>query len=121
MNPERDLVSEPMTGESALDILAALRADGVAASVDGEQGGGVQPQLGGGSFRYPPEEFVRGRIANAEVGCISAEVQVLCHLGYEPTAKDAHDVLLLCRQFGLPVPSPDEAFRASKRAGMESR
>lgn len=75
-----------------------------------EQGGGVQPQPGGGSFRYPPEGFVRGRILDSEVSCISAEVQVLCHLGYEPTQKDAHDVLLLCREFDIPVPSPYGSF-----------
>ena len=70
-----------------------------------EQGGGVQPQPGGGTFRYPPEGFVRGRIDGRDVPCISAEVQVLCHLGYEPTSKDAHDVLLLCQHFGLAVPA----------------
>jgi lincosamide nucleotidyltransferase A/C/D/E len=74
------------------------------------EGGGVQPQPGGGSFRYPPEGFVRGLIAGQEVPCVSAEVQVLCHLGYEPTAKDAHDVLLLCRHFGLAVPSAYKSF-----------
>ncbi len=161
-----------MTGERALEILAALRSHGVTASVDGgwgvdalvgrqtrphddldlvvalqdvdaiksalasfgytlaedhlpvrfvmresagsqldfhtvtfdEQGGGVQAQPGGGSFRYPPEGFVRGKIAGEQIGCISAEVQILCHLGYEPTSKDARDVLLLCRHFRLAVP-----------------
>ena len=72
------------------------------------QGGGVQPQPGGGSFRYPPEGFVLGRVQGESVPCISARVQVLCHLGYTPTAKDAHDVVELCRAFGLPVP---EAYR----------
>jgi lincosamide nucleotidyltransferase A/C/D/E len=70
------------------------------------EGGGVQPQPGGGSFRYPPEGFVTGRVGGAPVPCISAAVQVLCHLGYEPTPKDVHDVLRLCRAFGLPVPEP---------------
>jgi lincosamide nucleotidyltransferase A/C/D/E len=74
------------------------------------QGGGMQPQPGGGSFRYPPEGFVAGQIAGRQVPCISAEVQVLCHLGYEPTAKDARDVLLLCRHFNLAVPSAYEGF-----------
>jgi hypothetical protein len=35
---------------------------------------------------------------------------VLCHLGYEPTPKDAQDVLELCRAFGLPVPKPYAGF-----------
>jgi lincosamide nucleotidyltransferase A/C/D/E len=75
-----------------------------------EQGGGVQPQPGSGSFRYPPEGFVRGQIAGEQVGCISAQVQVLCHLGYEPTSIDAHDVLLLCRHFSLAIPSAYQPF-----------
>jgi lincosamide nucleotidyltransferase A/C/D/E len=69
-----------------------------------EHGGGVQPQPGGGSFRYPPEGFAHGEIAGRRVACISAEVQLLCHLGYEPSSKDAHDVLLLCRHFDLAIP-----------------
>lgn len=75
-----------------------------------EQGGGIQPQPGGGSFRYPPEGFVHGQIAGRQVSCVSAQVQVLCHLGYEPTSKDAHDVLLLCRHFDLAVPPPYRGF-----------
>jgi len=75
-----------------------------------EHGGGIQPQPGGGSFRYPPEGFVRGRIAGRQVACVSAPVQILCHLGYEPTSKDAHDVLLLCRLFDLAVPSSYQRF-----------
>jgi lincosamide nucleotidyltransferase A/C/D/E len=68
------------------------------------KGGGLQPQPGGGSFRYPPEGFVRGVVGGEAVPCVSAAVQVLCHLGYEPTAKDAQDVLALCKAFELPVP-----------------
>jgi lincosamide nucleotidyltransferase A/C/D/E len=77
------------------------------------QGGGVQPQPGGGSFRYPPEGFVRGVIAGDVVSCISAEVQVLCHLGYAPTSKDAMDVLHLCRAFGLAIPAVYEPFASA--------
>jgi lincosamide nucleotidyltransferase A/C/D/E len=167
-----------MTGERALEILAALRAHGVTATVDGgwgvdallgeqtrphedldlvvalddveaiksalsplgyslaedhlpvrfvmrepagsqldfhtvtfdDQGGGLQPQPGGGMFRYPPEGFVRGKIAETEVPCISAAVQILCHLGYEPSLKDAHDVLRLCRRFTASVPPSYKRF-----------
>jgi lincosamide nucleotidyltransferase A/C/D/E len=80
------------------------------------EGGGVQPQPGGGAFRYPPEGFVWGSVRGAAVPCISAPVQVLCHLGYEPTAKDAHDVLLLCRTFGLDVPQAYVRFLATGAA-----
>jgi len=75
-----------------------------------EEGGGLQPQPGGGSFRYPPEGFVSGRIGTRDVPCISAEVQILCHVGYEPTAKDNHDVLLLCRHFRLAIPTGYEGL-----------
>jgi lincosamide nucleotidyltransferase A/C/D/E len=68
------------------------------------EGGGVQPQPNGGTFRYPPEGFVTGRVRGEAVPCVSAAVQILCHLGYEPTSKDAHDVLNLCRAFDLPIP-----------------
>jgi lincosamide nucleotidyltransferase A/C/D/E len=74
------------------------------------EGGGVQPQPSGGAFRYPPEGFVTGRVRGESVPCVSPAVQILCHLGYEPTAKDAHDVLRLCHAFGLPVPEAYTRF-----------
>ena len=71
-------------------------------------GGGVQPQPSGGTFRYPPEGFVAGSIGGREVPCISAEVQLLCHTGYEPDGTDRHDVTLLAERYGLALP---EAYR----------
>ena len=68
------------------------------------EGGGVQPQPGGGEFRYPPEGFVAGAIGGREVRCISAEVQVVCHLGYEPAEKDLEDVRALHERFGVWLP-----------------
>jgi lincosamide nucleotidyltransferase A/C/D/E len=76
-------------------------------------GGGIQPQPNGGTFRYPPDGFVTGRLRGTSVPCISAAVQVRCHLGYEPTRKDADDVLRLCAAFGLEVPAPYARFRAA--------
>ncbi len=67
-------------------------------------GGGVQPQPGGGTFRYPPEGFTFGTILGRRVPCISAEVQVRCHMGYEPSEKDARDMLLLRDRFGIGLP-----------------
>jgi lincosamide nucleotidyltransferase A/C/D/E len=55
-----------------------------------------------------------GRVHGESIPCISADVQILCHLGYTPTAKDAHDVLALCRAFGLAVP---EAYKGFLGAG----
>jgi lincosamide nucleotidyltransferase A/C/D/E len=75
-----------------------------------DEGGGVQPQPVGGSFRYAPEGFVSGEVGGVAVRCVSAAVQLLCHLGYEPTPKDAHDVLALCRAFSLPVPEVYKPF-----------
>jgi lincosamide nucleotidyltransferase A/C/D/E len=68
------------------------------------EGGGLQPQPGGGSFRYPPEGFTTGCIGGRPVRCISAAVQLLCHLGYEPKPKDVHDVRLLHRELGVALP-----------------
>jgi lincosamide nucleotidyltransferase A/C/D/E len=78
------------------------------------QGGGVQPQPNGGSFRYPPEGFVAGEIGGRPVECVSAPVQLLCHLGYDATEKDARDVLALCERFGLRVPRAHERFAAPR-------
>lgn len=74
------------------------------------EGGGVQAQPTGKPFRYPPEGFVAGAIAGRSVRCVSADVQVLCHLGYEPKEKDGRDVLALHRAFGSPLPAVYERF-----------
>jgi lincosamide nucleotidyltransferase A/C/D/E len=77
------------------------------------EGGGVQPQPSGGTFRYPPEGFVSGRVLGERVSCISAAVQVLCHVGYEPAPKDVRDVLRLCRELGVAVPASYVRFQGS--------
>lgn len=46
-----------------------------------------------------------GKISNKVVKCISAENQVLFHLGYEHDENDVHDVRLLCERFNIPVPN----------------
>jgi lincosamide nucleotidyltransferase A/C/D/E len=74
------------------------------------EGGGLQPQPRGKTFRYPPEGFISGSIAGCPVRCISAEVQLLCHLGYEPKEKDVHDVLALHHAFGIELPSSYRGF-----------
>ena len=104
--------------EDHLPVRFVLRRDGEqldfhTVTFDSE-GGGVQPQPGGGSFRYPPEGFVQGRVRGEPVACISARVQVLCHLGYTPTTKDARDVLELCRAFGLSVPETYKGFLGAR-------
>jgi lincosamide nucleotidyltransferase A/C/D/E len=68
-------------------------------------GGGVQHLQDGRSYRYPPIGFTgRGKVASLTLPCMTAEVQLQCHMGYEPTATDRHDVNLLVGRFHLPSP-----------------
>lgn len=46
-----------------------------------------------------------GKISNKVVKCISAENQVLFHLGYEHDENDVHDIRLLCERFNIPIPN----------------
>ncbi len=71
------------------------------------EGGGVQHLQDGTSFRYPPESFRgTGQIAGQALQCLTAEVQMLCHVGYAPNSNDVHDVHLLHTHFGLDLPAP---------------
>jgi len=49
-----------------------------------------------------------GTIGGVTVRCLTAEAQLLYHQGYEHKEKDVHDVLLLCKTFGLPIPKEYE-------------
>ena len=61
-----------------------------------EQGGGIQAQPDNSSWRYPPDGFDgTGRIGGQPVRCLTAEVQILCHGGYELDAGDLRDLDLL--------------------------
>ncbi len=69
-------------------------------------GGGVQALQNGRTYRYPPEGFAgRGEVAGRAVNCLTAEVQIECHQGYEPTEIDRRDMRLLAERFGLRLPS----------------
>lgn len=68
----------------------------------GEDGSAAQATLEPGRhFRYPAECFVTGAIGGVEVRCLSAEQQVYFHQGYEPTARDRHDMARLRATFGI--------------------
>ncbi len=73
------------------------------------EGGGLQQQPDGIPFRYPPEGLVgTGTIAGQPVRCLTPELQVRCHLAYEPDDDDRHDVRLLCERFGHALPKAYE-------------
>jgi molybdopterin-guanine dinucleotide biosynthesis protein A len=70
-------------------------------------GGGVQALPAGAAFRYPPEGFAgMGRVGGVAVRCLTAAVQVLCHLGYPPDADDRRDMRLLHERLGVALPAP---------------
>ncbi len=101
-----------LLAEDELPVRYVLRATGGRAidihtvTFDAE-GGGLQPQPDGSTFRYPPEGFRgRGCIGGQPVRCLSAETQLLCHLGYEPDGDDRHDMYLLAERCGLDLPLP---------------
>src|SRR5919202_1985009 len=74
-------------------------------------GGGIQQFQDGSCFRYPPEGFNgRGRVNARTVRCLTAEVQMLCHVGYTPDADDYHDVLLLQTRFGIELLPPSQWY-----------
>ncbi len=61
--------------------------------------------------RYPADDLTaRGEIAGHEVRCLSADLQLRFHLGYEWTERDRHDLRVMAERFGmeaLPPPSGD--------------
>jgi lincosamide nucleotidyltransferase A/C/D/E len=80
-------------------------------------GGGVQELPDAAAFRYSPEGFNgSGRLAGQPVACLTAQVQVLCHLGYPPDADDYHDMRLLHECCGVALPPPYNAATAASAA-----
>jgi lincosamide nucleotidyltransferase A/C/D/E len=68
-------------------------------------GGGIY-QMDGGEWIYPAEGFSgRGRVAGRLVRCLSPEVQVLVHAGYELSEKDYRELFLLRERFGVDLPA----------------
>ena len=69
-----------------------------------EQGNGLYgpPERG---VMYPAESLTGvGRIGDLTVKCISPEWLVRFHTGYQLHETDIHDVLILCRRFGIQPP-----------------
>ena len=83
-----------------------LRVDFHTVTFD-EQGSGIQQLQDGTPWRYPPEGFLGvGRVGGRVVACLTAEVQVLSHLGYDPDDTDRHDMALLAERCGVTLPDP---------------
>jgi lincosamide nucleotidyltransferase A/C/D/E len=67
-----------------------------------ESGNGIYAMEEGGTWPYPAQGFTgRGRVLDVEVRCLTPEVQVLCHAGYELAETDHHDLALLRECFGV--------------------
>lgn len=89
----------------ALDASRGRQIDLHTVVFDGD-GGGIQTLQDGREYRYPPEGFnTRGKVGGQPLPCLTPEVQMECHRGYEPTDTDRHDVRLLAERFNLPVPN----------------
>lgn len=64
--------------------------------------------------RYPADVFsATGHIQGHAVRCIPPREQVLFHQGYDFDDGDVHDVMLLCRHFGLEI--PEEYIQYTKK------
>lgn len=72
---------------------------------DDARGGGVYQMKGGREWIYPASGFAgRGRVAGEHVRCLTPEVQVLVHDGYELEEKDYRELRLLHDRFGVALP-----------------
>jgi lincosamide nucleotidyltransferase A/C/D/E len=79
---------------------------------DDARGGGVYVMDDGREWVYPSSGFSgRGRVARRPVRCLSPEVQVLVHDGYELSGKDYRELRLLHERFRIALP-PKYAKRA---------
>jgi len=78
-----------------------------------DSGGGAYLMDDGREWIYPAAGFAgSGRVSDRDVRCLTPEVQMLCHSGYEPHRSSYDDVRALSRRFGIPVP---EAYRRRRQ------
>lgn len=97
-------VDEQTAGFIARDS-ADRRVDVHTVSFDAE-GAGFQRLADGSRWRYPPEGFAGiGKVGGRGLACLTAEVQLVCHLGYEPDEQDRRDMRLLAAHCGLTLPA----------------
>jgi lincosamide nucleotidyltransferase A/C/D/E len=68
----------------------------------GDNGDGIQKIGDGAEWTFPARGFAGiGTIGRRSVRCLTADVQVLCHAGYELQDSDAHDMRALHERFGV--------------------
>jgi lincosamide nucleotidyltransferase A/C/D/E len=61
-----------------------------------QAGSGIQAQPNNSSWTYPAEGFRGvGQVAGRPVRCLAADVQILCHAGYQLDADDLRDLEVL--------------------------
>jgi lincosamide nucleotidyltransferase A/C/D/E len=69
---------------------------------DAAAGDGIYAMEEGGTWPYPACGFAgTGHVLGISVRCLTPEVQVLCHAGYEFAETDLHDLALLRERFGV--------------------
>jgi lincosamide nucleotidyltransferase A/C/D/E len=90
---------------------SALYRDGSGRAVDiravdfDADGRGIYRATEGDEWICPAEGFDgRGTIGGTTVRCLTPEVQMLSHVGYDAKDKDVHDVQVLHENFGVPLP-----------------
>jgi lincosamide nucleotidyltransferase A/C/D/E len=60
----------------------------------------------GSDCPYPATGFGVGEISNEVVPCLTPQLQMAHHLGYEPSDKDRCDMAALGAAFGIQLPEP---------------
>jgi lincosamide nucleotidyltransferase A/C/D/E len=100
---------------------ASLRVDLHPVVLDA-RGNGWQPGGRRAWDLYPAEGFGgRGTIGGRAVRCLSPEVQLRHHLGYEWDDGDVHDLRLLAQRFGVPLPPDLEPGQLDEPPMVEKR
>jgi lincosamide nucleotidyltransferase A/C/D/E len=117
-----DLGYEVVAGAPPLSVVLV---DAVGRQVDvhpvvfDDEGGGVYRMDEGRDWVYPARGFLgRGLVGGRAVRCLSAEVQVLVHDGYELAEKDYRELRLLHDRFGVALP---ESVRERALATRDDR
>jgi lincosamide nucleotidyltransferase A/C/D/E len=69
-------------------------------------GDGIYRMENGEDWAFPAAGFRgRGHIGGQVVRCLTPEVEVLCHAGYEFDEDDWHDLEALQQRFGVAIPT----------------